>query len=51
MRVICMLRADLFVFDLHRRLEPALRLFFGEADRFHKHAVSVFRSEDGHNYL
>ena len=51
MRVICMLRANFFGFDLHRRLEPAFRLFFGEAHRFHKHPVAIFRSKYGHNHL
>jgi hypothetical protein len=51
MRMLCVLRANLLAFDLHWGMEPAFRLFFGETNRFHKHAVAVFRSEDRHVHL
>src|SRR5688500_12107980 len=51
MRVVLKLRANLLGFDLHGRLQPPLHLFFGEADRFHHHALVIFGSKDSHDYL
>src|SRR6266508_2260784 len=50
-RVVLKLGADLLGLDLHGRLQPALHLFLGEANRFHYHPLVIFGSKDSHNYL